>query len=236
LIVVDDLGPEDVAVHRLIGIGASAGGIEALIRLVRGLPPDLPAAVLVVLHIPATGSSVLPAILARHCPLPVQQAGDGQTLRAGEVLVAPPDCHLRAVDGRVRLERGPKENGVRPAVDPMLRSVAAAAGDRGIAVILSGALGDGADGAATVAAAGGTVLVQDPADAIVPSMPERTLQAVGGAARALRALDIGHELGRLVAGEPAQTQEARAELLGRTRLRTAAGADALELEGEDIAG
>jgi two-component system chemotaxis response regulator CheB len=89
----------------------------------------------------------------------------------------------------------------------MLRSVAASAGHRGVAVILSGALGDGADGAAAVTAAGGAVVVQDPEDAIVPSMPQRALEAVDGAATVLSAYEIGPELGRLAAVEPAPPKE-----------------------------
>lgn len=191
----------------VVGIGASAGGVEALIRLVAGLPRDLDAALLVVLHLPPTGPSVLAEILGRHCALPTAPAQDGEPLVAGRMLVAPPDRHLLVEDGHVRLERGPKENGVRPAVDPMLRSLAAAYGPRSVAVILSGALGDGAGGARVVAAAGGHVLVQDPDDAVVSSMPQRAIERVDGAAAVLGADDIGERLVGLLGAPPAIRKE-----------------------------
>ena len=183
----------------VVGIGASAGGVDALNRLVRRLPADLPAAICVVLHVPSSGRSLLAPILARHTDLDVVEAEDGAQLVAGRAYVAPNDRHLVVDDGHVRLDRGPKENGVRPAVDPMLRSLASAYGSRAIAVILSGALGDGSTGAAAVRNAGGTVIVQDPEDATVPSMPKSALRAVGEAEAVLAVSDIGAALARMVA-------------------------------------
>lgn len=191
---------------RVIGIGASAGGVDALGKVVAGLPADLPHAVLIVLHLSATGRSMLPGILDRVCALPVRAAEQGEPLRRGTILVAPPDRHLLAVDGHVTLTAGPKENASRPAVDPMLRSLASAFGPAAVAVILSGALGDGSNGALAVADAGGTVLVQDPADALVTSMPERALAAVGE--RVHLALPAG-ELGRALAELPARKTNMR---------------------------
>lgn len=193
----------------LIAIGASAGGIEALQRLMRGLPEDLAAAVCVVLHIPASSRSLLAEIIDRQTPLPVTSATDGEMLRSGRVYVAPPGCHLRVAGGRTRLDRGPKENGVRPAIDPLFRSLAQEYGRRGIAVVLSGALSDGAAGAAAVAAAGGTVLVQDPQDAAVPSMPVAARAAVP-AAPLHGAHALAGELVRRAAALPApESEEAR---------------------------
>jgi two-component system chemotaxis response regulator CheB len=185
----------------VIAIGASAGGIEALHRLMRELPEDLAAAICLVLHIPASSRSLLAEIINRQTPLPVASAVDGATLRAGHVYVAPPDCHLRVAGGRVRLDRGPKENGVRPAIDPLFRSVADEYGPRGMAVVLSGSLSDGAGGAATVAAAGGAVLVQDPGDAVVPSMPESALASTPTAIT-LTAPALAEELARRAAALP----------------------------------
>jgi two-component system chemotaxis response regulator CheB len=183
--------------ERVVGIGASAGGVDALLRVVEPLPADLKAALCVVLHIPASGHSLLAPILARRTDLTVAVAQDGERLLAGRIYVAPPDRHLIVSNAVLRLERGPKENGVRPAVDPMLRSLAAAYGKRAVAVVLSGALGDGSGGALAVRQAGGTVIVQDLDDAIVPSMPASALRAIGSADAILRAADIGSTLTRM---------------------------------------
>ena len=191
----------------VVGIGASAGGVDALARLFGTLNDDLPAAVLVVLHVPATGRSLLAPILNRHTALDVRVAEEGEALVPGRVYVAPADRHLVVANGRVRLERGPKENAVRPAVDPMLRSLAASYGDRAVAVVLSGALGDGSSGALAVKLAGGTVIVQDPEDATVPSMPESALRAVGEADAVLTADAIGPELARLAQGAGGMRQD-----------------------------
>jgi two-component system chemotaxis response regulator CheB len=178
----------------VVALGASAGGIDALQRTVADLPANLPVAVCVVLHIPATPRSVLANIIARRTRLSVNTAHDGDVLRAGHIYVAPPDHHLVVAPGRVLLDRGPKENGARPAIDPLFRSIASSCGPRGAAVVLSGALADGASGAAMVAGAGGVVIVQDPKDASVPSMPEAAIAAVPSA-RVVAA----HDLGALIA-------------------------------------
>jgi two-component system chemotaxis response regulator CheB len=162
---------------RVIGIAASAGGVEALRRLVARLPANLDAAVCVVLHLPTAGRSLLAPILARESPLAVELAQHGAPLRAGTIYVAPADHHLLVRADAVELSRGPKENGVRPAADPLFRSLARSWGDCGVAVVLSGALDDGAAGAAAVAAAGGRVVVQDPRDALVSGMPLSTIAA-----------------------------------------------------------
>ena len=182
---------------RVIGIGASAGGVDALTRIVKHLPAGMSAAVCVVLHLPATGRSLLAPILDRRSEADVLIAEDGEPLRAGRVYVAPADRHLTIEEGRLRLDRGPKENCVRPAADPMLRSLAEAFGERAVAIVVSGALGDGTAGAVAVRAAGGTVIVQDPDDATVASMPESALRALGRAARVLTADEIGEEIARL---------------------------------------
>ncbi len=175
----------------VVGIGASAGGVDALLRILRHLPADLPAALLVVLHVPAGGPSLLAPILDRRCDLDVRVAEHGDVLEAGRVYVAPPDRHLVLVEGRVRLDPGPKENAARPAVDPMFRSLATALGPQAVAVVLSGALGDGSSGALAIKEAGGKVIVQDPLDATVPSMPESAAEAVGAPDAVLTADAIG---------------------------------------------
>jgi two-component system, chemotaxis family, protein-glutamate methylesterase/glutaminase len=187
--------------HReVVAVGASAGGVEALRALAAALPGDLPASLLVVLHMPRTAPSALPRILNRCGPLPAVTASDGEPLRPGRIYVAPADRHLLLLEDRIRLSKGPSENGHRPAVDPMFRSVARAAGRRSVAVVLSGARDDGAFGAALVAAQGGVVLVQDPADALYGSMPRAAIARVPTALTA-PAADLGAIITGLVAEE-----------------------------------
>ena len=178
---------------RVVGIGASAGGVDALVEVVRELPASLPAALCVVLHVPSAGTSLLAPILARQTGLAVGVAEHGEALRPGRVYVAPNDRHLIISEHAIALDSGPRENGVRPAVDPMLRSLAASHGVEAIAVILSGALADGAAGALAVSRAGGRVIVQDPAEATVRSMPDKAIGAVAQA-EVMRAAAIGPAL------------------------------------------
>ncbi|WP_051765411.1 chemotaxis protein CheB [Saccharothrix syringae] len=183
----------------VVVIGASAGGGDALRRLVAGLPAGLPASVLIVSHTSPDSPRRLPDILARHGRLPAAYAVPGQRLTAGLLTVAPAGRHLVVTDGDVlRLHRGPLVHHTRPAIDPLLRSAAHACGPRVVAVVLSGLLRDGAEGAAAVAGAGGTVLVQDPDDARHPSMPRATLDRVPGATT-WPADKLGSVIGDLVA-------------------------------------
>lgn len=164
-----------------IVIGASAGGVEALRALVAGLPPDLAAPVVVVLHIPRTSPSALPGILDRAGPLPAVVAEHCRRLRDGVVHVAPADHHVLIEDGMLRLSTGPTENGHRPAIDPLFRSAAAEHGTRAIGVVLSGTRDDGSAGLAAIAARGGTAIVQDPEEALYAAMPANALRQVPGA-------------------------------------------------------
>ena len=161
----------------IIGVGASAGGVEALSALMARLPYDLDAAVLVVLHVSPAGTSVLPQILDRAGPLTALAALDGEPIRPSVVYVAPPDRHLTVEGGCVRLTARPRENGHRPAIDPLFRSIAAEAG-RPIGVVLSGTRDDGTQGMASIKAAGGLALVQEPAEALYDGMPCSTIQNV----------------------------------------------------------
>ena len=170
--------PDDRGDPQLIVIGASAGGVEALSKLVANLPRDLNACVCVVLHLAPRGVSALASILARSGPLPCRTAVDGEPLRRGEILVAPPDRHLIVDDGHAGLTVGPRENGHRPAIDALFRS-AAATRDRGvIGVVLSGSRDDGSAGLAAIKQGGGRAIVQDPDDALYRDMPANALAQV----------------------------------------------------------
>src|SRR5215469_11809488 len=106
----------------IVVVGASAGGVEALTRMLVQLSPDFPASILVTVHLQALGKSLLPNVLARATPLPVCFAKDGEVLKHGEILVAPPDRHMIVEDRHVHLNRGPKENHSRPAINPLFRT------------------------------------------------------------------------------------------------------------------
>lgn len=165
--------------HRdLIVMGASAGGLEALQQIVRGLPPELPASVLIVLHTSAHSGSLLPHILGRAGALPVSHPQDGDELRHGHVYIAPPDRHLLVDDNRVRVLQGPRENLTRPAIDPLFRSAAVSAGRRVIGVVLTGMLDDGTAGLMVIRRRGGVAIVQDPATATFSAMPANALEQV----------------------------------------------------------
>jgi two-component system chemotaxis response regulator CheB len=187
----------------IVVVAASAGGLMPLRQLLAGLPADFPASVLTVLHIPPTGGQALPRILDRSGPLPAAAATDGEILEPGRVYVAPPDRHLLVVNGAIRLSRGPRQNGVRPAADPLFRSAALHAGPRTTAVVLSGTLDDGALGCATVERLGGRVAVQDPSEAAYPGMPQSALAATRHAV-ALPVNELALLLSRLAAERPAR--------------------------------
>jgi two-component system chemotaxis response regulator CheB len=173
----------------IVVIGASAGGVEALSAVVAGLPVELAASVFVVLHVLPGGVSVLPKILARAGQLPVSAGVDAERIERGRIYVAPPDHHMLIADERVMLTRGPRENGHRPAVDPLFRSAARGYGRRVIGVVLSGALDDGTAGLRMISELGGLAMVQDPTEALYPGMPGSALDHVP-TARALPLADI----------------------------------------------
>lgn len=163
--------------HDMIVIGASAGGVQALIDLVARLPADLPAAVLVVLHL-GPGKSALPDILTRSGPLQACHPADGEQLRPGRIYAAPPDLHMVLRDSRIMLVRGPRENGHRPAIDVLFRSAARAYGGRVVGLVLTGNLDDGTAGLLAIKRQGGVTMVQDPHEAAYPSMPVSALENV----------------------------------------------------------
>src|SRR5215216_964210 len=162
----------------IVVIGGSAGSIEAVAELVRGLPPDFPGSVFVVVHFPGSVTSTLPRILSRAGPLQARHAISGQAIEPGRIYVAPPDCHLHLSDGQTRLTRGPKENGHRPAVDPLFRTAALSYGPRVVGIILSGNLNDGTAGLLRIKQRGGVAIVQDPETALYQGMPRSAIEHV----------------------------------------------------------
>jgi two-component system, chemotaxis family, protein-glutamate methylesterase/glutaminase len=193
--------------HDIVVVGASAGGVEALVGLASALPADLPAAVFVVLHLPATGTSALPDILSRHGPLPASHVKDGEPIENGRIFVASPDHHLLLRTGHVHLTRGPRENGHRPAVDTLFRSAAREYATRVIGVILSGALDDGTAGLLAIKSRGGVAVVQEAADALYPGMPGSALEHVQ-VDHVLAVASMGELLARLTT-EPVGERPAR---------------------------
>lgn len=159
--------------HDIIVIGGSAGGLEAGKSLLRRLPPDIDAAIFLVIH---GTTPLLKKLLAGALRLPVVQAEPGMAFESGKLYLAVPDAHLLLHDGHVLVRRGPRENRARPAVDPLFRSAAASCGTRVIGVVLSGKLDDGAAGLRAIKRCGGVAVVQDPDEALVPDMPLNALR------------------------------------------------------------
>jgi two-component system, chemotaxis family, protein-glutamate methylesterase/glutaminase len=159
-------------------IGGSAGSLDVLCTIARGLPADLPATLFVVMHTSPQGESLLPELLSRRSALPAVHAVDGEPIVPGRIYVAPPDHHLLVYPHHLRVTRGPKENRHRPAVDPLFRSAARAYGKRVIGVVVSGGLDDGTAGLGAVKQAGGLTLVQDPEEAVARGMPSHAIKHV----------------------------------------------------------
>lgn len=182
-----------------IVIGASAGGVDALVNLASDLPGTLDAAVFIVLHIGAHPSG-LPDLLTAAGALSARHAQAGERVTAGQVYVAPPDHHMTIQNGYIRLSRGPRENWARPAINPLFRSAAAEYGADLIGVILTGRLNDGSTGLMEVKRRGGTTIVQSPGDAAYPAMPSSALAHVEPD-HCLPLSDIGPLLVRLVTSQ-----------------------------------
>ncbi|MBV4484560.1 chemotaxis protein CheB [Pseudomonas sp. SWRI153] len=162
---------------QIIVIGASFGGLAALLELLGQFPDDFEAAVLITMHI-GDQPSQMPRILAAATALNISFAESGEPIQAGRVYVAPPDRHLLVKGGTIHLTRSAKENHARPAIDPMFRSAAASNQNKVIGVILTGELDDGVVGLQAIKAYGGLAFVQDPATAQASSMPESALRNV----------------------------------------------------------
>lgn len=157
--------------HRdIVTIGGSAGSVEAVTQVLHHLPSDLPAAIFISLHFPSYGKSALPQILSRATSLPVNHPQDGEKVTPGRIYIAPPNFHLLLESGYIRLSQGPRENGHRPAIDPLFRSAAKTYKQRVIGIILSGLLDDGTAGLAAIKQQGGLTIAQDPDEALFNAM------------------------------------------------------------------
>jgi two-component system chemotaxis response regulator CheB len=167
-----------VITKNIVVVGGSAGGLEALLTLVASLPKDFPGSIFAVLHTAPDSPGLLADILGRAATLRTALVTRRMTIEPGVVYVAPPDYHIVLEPGVVRPTRGPKENRFRPALDPLFRSAAQVYGPAAVGVVLSGGLDDGTAGLWTIKQLGGTAIVQDPDDAMYPSMPQHALDGV----------------------------------------------------------
>jgi two-component system, chemotaxis family, protein-glutamate methylesterase/glutaminase len=163
---------------RIFVIGASLGGIDALCGVVEGLPADFPAPIFIAQHVASHSPGVLPSILTKAGRLPAAHPKSGELVEPGRIYVAPPDRHMLVHRGYVRLSHGPRENRARPAIDPLFRSAAVAYGPAVVGVVLTGQLDDGTAGLLAVKDRGGTTIVQEPSEAIAPSMPQNAIHHV----------------------------------------------------------
>ncbi|MCW3111875.1 MAG: CheB methylesterase [Segetibacter sp.] len=162
----------------IIVVGASAGGVNALIEFVKFLPKNFDASIFVVLHLHPSTPSNLPAILSNLGTLKAVHPEDGDKIKTRQIYIAPPDHHLLVENDRVLVRKGPKENRFRPSVDVLFRSAAYNYGSRVIGIVLSGMLNDGTSGMWSVQQMGGICMVQDPAEALYDSMPSNVLNEV----------------------------------------------------------
>jgi two-component system chemotaxis response regulator CheB len=181
----------------IIVVGASAGGVETLQKLVAGLPANFPASVFVLMHLPAFGKSFLPQILSDSGPLPAKEAEDGESIVPGIIYVAPSDMHVLLGQDSIQLGRGPREGRQRPSINVTFRSAAMTYAERVIGVVLTGMLDDGTAGLWEIKRRGGLAVVQDPDDALFPSMPLSAMHEVAVDYRVIVA-EMAALLGRLV--------------------------------------
>lgn len=186
--------------YRIVAVAASAGGVQALGRVLCELPADLPVPIVVVQHLDPHHRSLLPEILARTCAVSVKQADDGVSLRPGTAYIAPPDQHLLVNrDGTLSLSHSELVHFVRPSADLLFESVAGSYRERAIAVVLTGTGKDATMGVRAVAKVGGWVIAQDPDTAAFAGMPSAAV-ATGAVDEVLALEQIGARLIDLVGG------------------------------------
>ena len=198
--------------HHIITIGTSAGGIQALKTLIDRLPRNFNAAICIVQHLSGEVASSLPAVLARSARLSVAFARDRETIEPGRIYLAPPDFHLIVKPSYLRVIRGPRENRMRPAIDPLFRSAAVAYRSYATGVILTGMLDDGTAGLQAIADCGGMTIVQDPVDAAYSSMPKSAIANVN-VDRIAPLADIAKILEERVRQTPKMVEEVPGDLL-----------------------
>jgi two-component system chemotaxis response regulator CheB len=204
----------------IVVIGGSAGAGEAILELLEQLPATLRAAVFVAHHLPPDAEGAMSNILARAGTLTVRPAVDGEPIRHGVVYVCVPDRHLVVMNGTVRLTRGPRENRWRPAIDTLFRSAAVAYGSRVIGIVMTGMLDDGTAGLRAIKQCGGVAMVQDPADAKYPEMPQSALDNVP-VDHKLPVSEMGRALARLVAEPGGAAAPVPPELAAEARIAVA---------------
>jgi two-component system chemotaxis response regulator CheB len=162
----------------VVVVGASAGGVEALVAFVANLPLSTRQAICVVLHVSPAGKSAMPHILGRAARLPVHSPADRDPLLGGHIYVAPPDHHLEIEPGLIRLTQAPRENGHRPAIDATMRTAAEAYDGQVVGFVLSGSRDDGTAGLLAIKLRGGAAVVQDPGEALYDGMPSSAIAHV----------------------------------------------------------
>lgn len=179
--------------YKIVVLGASAGGVGALRRLLKQLSSDFPVPLILVMHLPKMPDVDCTAILGNDLPLPVREVEDKMTITAGQVFLAPPGYHLlMEKEGTFALDVDPPVNFARPSIDVLFESASEAYGPGVIGIVLSGANNDGAAGMRAIKRRGGVALVQSPDDAEVRSMPEAAM--AGGVDFVASASDLGTHL------------------------------------------
>jgi two-component system, chemotaxis family, protein-glutamate methylesterase/glutaminase len=162
--------------RNIIVVGTSAGGLAALDQLIGQLRPDLPASIFIVQHMSAASNGdALLHQLRKHEGFECKLAEDGDSFKRGSIYIAPPDHHMLVKERTILVTKGARENRSRPAIDPLFRSAAVSHGPKVIGVVMTGMLDDGTSGMIAIKKCGGITVVQDPADAKYPGMPQSAL-------------------------------------------------------------
>src|SRR3954470_21971543 len=205
----------------VIVFGGSAGALPVLQKVMAGLPADMPAAVLIVVHQAQSQPGKLPQVL--RGALPAAHAQDGEPIELGRVYVAPPDHHMLVEPaGKIRLSRGPKQNRFRPAIDPLFRTAARVFGSQVVGVVLSGLLDDGTFGMMQVKRFGGVGVCQDPREADCADMPASAIR-YAQPEHVLKSSEIAGVLERLGRDPLATPPQGALTMSERTTPTTSAG-------------